>query len=331
MAKHLGDNQGRARRRCLGAGIALGALGLAGPLGARAATAFPTRPVRIVIGQAPGGAADQLVRLLAERLEALWGQSVLIEYKPGGGSIVATQTVARSAPDGYTLGTAASSLTINAQLRKDLPYRIADVLPIARVGYYTTVLVANPAFPANDVRELIARAKAQPLLYGSNGVGSAAHLAAELLNRMAGIEMQHVPYNGAAKMYTDVIGGRLQIGFAIASSAESFVRNGQLKVLGVTNATRSALYPSWPAISETLPGYEAVNWTGLIAPAGLPRDLAERLSTDIVGVLRQPETRKALAAMGVDVAEQNGAEFSTFVHRDLERIAPLAARLGSLQ
>jgi tripartite-type tricarboxylate transporter receptor subunit TctC len=296
-----------------------------------ATSAFPTRPVRVIVPQAPGGAADQMIRVIAERLESIWGQTVLIEYKPGGGSVLATQSVARSTPDGYTIGTAGSSLTLNAVLRKNLPYAMKDVRPLARIGYYTTVLLAHPSLSANDVSGVVALAKRTPLLYGSNGVGSAAHLAGELLNKLAGIEMQHVPYNGASKMYTDMVGGRLTLGFAIASSAEAFVKAGQIKVIGVTQATRSPLYPDWPAISETLPGYEAVNWAGIYGPAAMPKAVADQLSADLVKAVRHPDTRKRLADMGIDVAEQPGDEFATFIARDIERIAPVSKQIGTLE
>jgi tripartite-type tricarboxylate transporter receptor subunit TctC len=318
------------RRRWLAQAAALAA-GAALLHGRARAAAFPAKPVKVIVPQAPGGAADQMIRLIAERLEQRWGQSVLIEYKPGGGSVLATQTVARSPADGHTIGTAASSLTLNAVLRRSLPYKMAEVLPLARIGYFTTVLLAHPAVPAKDVRELVALGRKEPLLYGSNGAGSAAHLAGALLSQMAGIEMQHVPYNGAARMYTDMVGGRLPLGFAIATSAESFVKAGQLKVIGVTNAARSPLYPAWPAISETLPGYEAVNWTGLYGPAGMPREIAEQLSNDIVAVLRDDGTRKALQGMGIDVAEQAAGPFAAFIQRDLERITPLAKSIGTLE
>jgi len=299
--------------------------------GSARASDFPQRPLRLVLPQPPGGAADQLARLLAERLEALWKQTVVIEHKPGGGAVLATQYVARSAPDGHTLGTAGSSLTINALLRKDLPYRIGDLQPLARIGYYTTVLLAHPGVPAKDVRELLALARSSPQLYGSNGVGSAAHLAGVLLAQMGGVDLQHVPYNGAAKMYTDMIGGRLPLGFAIATSAESFVKSGQLKVIGVTTPTRSALYPQWPAIAEQLPGYEATNWAGLYGPAGLPRPVLDTLSSGLLQVLRQPDTRQALQGMGIEVAEQSASDFQAFIQQDLERLAPLARKLGPLQ
>lgn len=322
--------QGITRRRWMAHNTMLAATWFAGVRPARAST-FPARPVHVIVPQAPGGAADQMIRVIAERLRVLWNQPVVIEYKPGGGSVLATQTVARSAPDGYTIGTAGSSLTLNAVLRKNLPYRMQDVLPLARIGYYTTVLLAHPSLAAKDVSEVIALAKKSPLHYGSNGVGSAAHLAGALLNQTAGIEMEHVPYNGAAKMYTDMLGGRLPLGFAIASSAETFVKSGQLKVIGVTNAARSPLYPSWPAIAESLPGYEAINWAGIYGPAGLPGAVVEQLSADIVKALRQPETRGSLTSMGIEVAEQAAAEFATFIARDVERIVPVARQIGSLE
>jgi tripartite-type tricarboxylate transporter receptor subunit TctC len=322
--------QGITRRRWMAENAALVA-GAAFGMRQAWAQAFPSRQVHVIVPQAPGGAADQMIRVIAERLRAQWNQPVVVEYKPGGGSVLATQTVARSTPDGYTLGTAGSSLTLNAVLRKNLPYRMQDVMPLARIGYYTTVLVAFPSVAAKDVAEVIALAKKSPLHYGSNGVGSAAHLAGALLNHRAGIEMEHVPYNGAAKMYTDMVGGRLPLGFAIAGSADTFVKSGQLKVIGVTNATRSSLYPSWPAISETLPGYEAVNWAGIYGPAGLPKAVAEQLSADIVKALRHAETRAALTSMGVEVAEQNADEFSAFIARDVERIVPVAKQIGTLE
>jgi tripartite-type tricarboxylate transporter receptor subunit TctC len=315
--------------------LALGAT-IFGPFTTRAlasdaAATFPDHVVHVVVPQAAGGAADTMARFLAAQLGTLWHQSVIVDNKPGGGSALATAFVTHSQPDGYTIGTAGSSLTINAVLRKKQPYELSEVLPIARIGYYTTALVATPGLAANNVRELIALAKTQPLNFGSNGVGSAAHLAGELLNEMAGLQMQHVPYNGATKMYGDMIGGRLQLGFAIASSAEPFVKRGQLKVIGVTNATRSPLFPDWPAISETLPGYEAINWAGIYGPVGIAPEIVGKLSATFLEVLRNGETRKTLTALGIEVAEQGSAEFAAFLKSDVQRIARLAKTIGTLE
>jgi tripartite-type tricarboxylate transporter receptor subunit TctC len=319
-------NIGLARRRLLQAAALMA---LAPRLYAQG---FPSKPVRIYLPQPPGGAADRLARVLGERLEARWKQSVIIENKPGGGVVIGTQATARAAPDGHTLGLLGSSLSINAVQRKDLPYdSVKDLQPIARVGYYTVALVAAADFPANDIRELIALAKKQPgrLSFGSNGIGTSAQLAGEMLNHMAGIQLQHVPYNGASKMYTEIVGGQIPMGFSVASSAETFVKNGQLKVLGVTSTKRSPLYPDWPTIAETLPGYEAVNWAGFAAPAGVPREIAQRLADDIVAVLAMPEVAKAMAEMGVEVSPQGPDEFKAFIQSEIRRFAEVTKPLGA--
>ncbi|VTU35981.1 Argininosuccinate lyase [Variovorax sp. PBL-H6] len=319
-------NIGPARRRLLQAAALMA---LAPSLRAEG---FPSKPVRIYLPQPPGGAADRLARVLGERLEARWKQSVIIENKPGGGVVIGTLATARAAPDGHTMGLLGSSLSINAVQRKDLPYdSVKDLQPIARVGYYTVALVAAADFPANDIRELIALAKKQPgrLSFGSNGIGTSAQLAGEMLNHMAGIQLQHVPYNGAAKMYTEIVGRQIPMGFSVASSAETFVKGGQLKVLGVTSTKRSPLYPDWPAIAETLPGYEAVNWAGFAAPAGVPREIAQRLADDIAAVLAMPDVAKSMAEMGVEVSPQGPDEFKAFIQSEIRRFAEVTRPLGA--
>ncbi|CAN5504484.1 tripartite tricarboxylate transporter substrate binding protein [soil metagenome] len=296
------------------------------------AQGFPNRPVRLVVPQSAGGAADRLARTIAQRLEAMWKQPVTVENKPGGGVVIGTLATARAVPDGYTLGLLGSSLSINAVQRKDLPYdTLKDLQPIARIGYYTMALLATASFPANDMRELIALAKKQPgaISFASNGIGTSAQLAGELLNHMAGIELQHVPYNGAAKMYTDMVGKQVPIGFSVASSAETFIKSGQLKVLGVTSKERSALHRDWPALAETLPGFEVVNWAGFAAPAGLPPDIANRLSADILASLSAPEVAKTMTEMGIDVLPQGPAEFKAFIQSEIERFAAVTTPLGA--
>lgn len=291
---------------------------------------FPSRPVKIVLPQPPGGAADRLARILGERLETHWKQPVLIENKPGGGVVVGTQVVVRSPADGYTMGLLGSSLSINAVQRKDIPYEIKDLQPIARVGYYTVALVAAANFPANDIKELVAYAKGRPadsISFGSNGIGTSAHVAGELLNQMSGTRLQHVPYNGAAKMYTDIIGGVLPMGFSVVSSAVQFIKAGQMKVLGVTSLQRSPLYPQWATIAETLPGFEVVNWAGFCGPAGIPRDIVQQLSDDLAAVLKDPEIGKALEATGFELAPQGSAEFGAFIQNEMKRFAAITRLL----
>ena len=319
-------NLDRTRRRlALAACASVAAPGWAQP------ARFPNKPVRIVIPQPPGGAADRLARLLADRLEARWKQPVVLDNRPGGGVVVGTQAVARAAPDGHTLGLLGSSLSINAVQRKDLPYDMKDLQPLARVGYYTIALVAAAGFAANDIKGLVAMARGLPanqLSFGSNGVGTAAHVAGELLNHMAGITLQHVPYNGAAKMYTDIIGGNLPMGFSVVSSAESFIKAGQMKVLGVTSAQRSPLYPTWPTIAEAWPGFEVVNWAGFCAPAGLPRDVAQQLGDDLLAVLKADDMPRQLAQMGIELAPQGPADFSAFIVSEMKRFADVLRPLA---
>lgn len=291
---------------------------------------FPARSVKVLVPQPPGGAADRLARMLGERLEKHWKQSVVIENKPGGGVVIGTQAVVRSPADGYTLGLLGSSLSINAVQRKDLPYELKDLQPIARAGYYTVALVATSNFPASDIKGLIAYARGKPadsIAFGSNGIGTSAHVAGEMLNQMAGIQMQHVPYNGAAKMYTDIVGGVLPIGFSVVSSAEPFLKAGQMKVLGVTSAQRSPLYPQWPTIAETLPGFEAVNWAGFCGPAGLPQDITQQLGKDLIEVLRGPDMAKSLESMGFELSPQGPAEFAAFIQSEMKRFAALTRLL----
>lgn len=319
--------RGPTRRQVLLAGAA----SVAAPVFAQAHS-FPNRPVKIVLPQPPGGAADRLGRMIAGRLEARWKESVVVENRPGGGVVVGTLAVVHAPPDGYTIGLLGSSLSINAVQRRDLPYQVKDLQPLARVGYYTVALVAHADFPANDIKELVALARRKPansIAFGSNGIGTSAQVAGEMLNHMAGIELQHVPYNGAAKMYTDIVGGVLPLGFSVVSSAEPFVKAGQMKVLGVTSAQRSPLYPQWPAIAETLSGFEAVNWAGFCGPADMPPEVVKQLGDDLVAVLSAPEMGKELAAMGIEQAVQGPADFSAFVQAEMKRFAgvlkPLAA------
>jgi tripartite-type tricarboxylate transporter receptor subunit TctC len=313
------------RRQTLAAGLATIAL----PAWAQGSR-FPSRAVRLVLPQPPGGAADRLARMVGERLERHWSQPVVIENRPGGGVVIGTQAVVRAPADGYTIGLLGSSLSINAVQRKDLPYELKDLQPIARAGYYTVALLAAASFPANDIPSLIAYAKTQPanhLSFGSNGIGTSAQLAGEMLNHMAGIQLQHVPYNGAAKMYTDIAGGVLPLGFSVVSSADAFIQSGQMKVLGVTSLQRSPMYPKWPPIADTLPGFEAINWAGFCGPAGTPREVTEQLGRDLIAVLSAPDMAKALEASGFELSTQGPAEFAEFIQSEVKRFAAISKPL----
>jgi len=308
------------------AGLALLAALLAG-----AAHAFPTKPVTIIVPQPPGGANDALTRVIAQQLQAAWGQSVVVDFRPGGGVIVGTQALARSPADGHTLGLITSGHSLNQVMRKDLPYdTVKDFAPVARIGYYVMALVAVPAFEAGDVKGLIAVAKAKPgsVQYASLGIGGATHLAGELLKLTAGIDMQHVPYNGSAPAYRDMLGGRVPAAFVILNSALPHVRAGRLKVLAVTNPKRSQIYPEYPTIGESVPGYELISWAGFAVPGATPKDLVQRLSADVLKALQAPEVRQKLTDYGLEVAPQSADDFAAFMRSETVRLGTIVRDTG---
>lgn len=295
------------------------------------AQSYPTRPVALVVPQPPGGANDRTVRLIGDRLQQMWGQSVVVDFKPGGGVIVGSQYVARSAPDGHTIGLITGAHTINPAIRKDLPYDpIKDFAPVARVGFYIIGLVAHPSLPARNVAELVALAKQKPgeLQYGSNGIGTSAHFSGEMLKSMAGIDLQHIPYNGGAPLYRDMTAGRVPVAFAIMGSAMPHVQQGRMKLLALTNPTRSEVYPDAPVVAETIPGFEMTTWVGFAVPAATPAPLVQRISADIVKVLLDPDLRRQFAAQGLEPAQLPAAEFEAFVRADLERMRRVVQQSG---
>jgi tripartite-type tricarboxylate transporter receptor subunit TctC len=303
-----------------------GVLALLAALACGAAYAFPTRPVTIIVPQPPGGANDALVRTIAQKLQESWGQAVVLDFRPGGGVIVGTQALARSPADGHTLGLITSGHGLNQALRTDLPYdSVKDFAPVARIGYYVMALVAVPAFEANDVKGLVAAAKAKPgtVQYASLGIGGATHLAGELLKLLAHVDMQHVPYNGSAPAYRDMLGGRVPVAFVILNSALPHVRAGRLKVLAVTNPKRSQIYPEYPTIGESVPGYELISWAGLAVPGATPREVVQKLSADVLAALQSSEVRQKLTDYGLEVAPQGAAEFEAFMRSEAVRMGTI--------
>jgi tripartite-type tricarboxylate transporter receptor subunit TctC len=296
------------------------------------ALAYPTKPVSIIVPQAPGGANDVLARIVAGKLTEYWGQPVVVEFKPGGGVIVATQYVAKSPPDGHVIGLVTSAHAINPSLNQNLPYdTLRDFAPVARLGYNVIGLVVVPSLGVSDVKGLIELARQKPdvLSHGSNGVGSAAHLSAELFKYMAGVKMVHVPYKGAAPLYTDMMGGRIPVAFAILNSAMPLVQAGKLKVLGVTNAQRSAIFPDFPPISATLPGYELTTWTGFMVAARTPRDVVEKISADLIRVANALDLRPKFVEFGYETAPLGAAEFDAFIRAEIESKSRLVRESGA--
>ena len=271
-------------------------------VGDAAAQTYPTRPIRWIIGFPPGGPTDILVRLMGEWLQTRLGQPVVVENKPGAASNIATEAVVNAAPDGYTIGSVTSANAINATVNKrTLAFDYLKALvPVAGMSAGPSVLVINPGVPAKSVAELIAYAKANPgkINFGSPGVGSTGHLAGELFKAMAGIDIVHVPYRGAAPAMTDLIGGQIQVVFDSMVSVLPHVQGGRARALGVTSKTRTALLPDLPPIADTLPGYESVIWFGVGVPRGTPADVIATLNREINAGLASPKMQARLAELG---------------------------------
>jgi tripartite-type tricarboxylate transporter receptor subunit TctC len=320
----------RGRRRFLRAGMAV--LAASSAFDAAAIDPhFPARPVRLIVPTPPGGATDSIVRILTDKLARLWGQNIVIDHRPGAGTILASSAIARAAPDGYVFGMVISAHAINAAMRNDLPYDpVEDFTPLTLLGFPIAALVAHESFPAQDVAGLLKACRGNPgsVSYASLGTGTGTHLAGELLNSLAGTAMVHVPYHGSAAAYRDLLTGRVPVGFVVLDSAMPHVRAGRLRVLGITNARRSRIRPEYPAISETVPGYAVEGSIGFLAPAHLPPGLAAKISADLQQVIALPQVREHLAALNVEPVGSTGPQFGSFLENEIRRWTPLVKRLG---
>ncbi|MGE0873883.1 MAG: tripartite tricarboxylate transporter substrate binding protein [Burkholderiales bacterium] len=309
----------------------LAGLALALPAANAQAPRFPERPVRIVVPFPAPGAADYLGRLIAQRLAAATGQQVLVENRPGAAAAIGADHVAKSAPDGYTLllGTT-SSHAIGPAVGK-LPYDpVKDFAPITMVSYSAFALVVHPSVPANNVAELVALARSRPgkLDMASFGNGSAAHLFGELFKARAGVFMLHVPYKGSAPALLDLIAGRTHLMFDNLLSVLPHVKAGKLRALGVTTNTRAAAAPELPPIADTLPGYEAIGWFGMFAPARTPAPIVHELNAAVVRILKDAEMRNLLAARGMTAVGDRADEFAATIGRDLAKWTQLVKSAG---
>jgi tripartite-type tricarboxylate transporter receptor subunit TctC len=285
------------------------------------AAQFPSKPVALIVPETPGGANDVLGRTIGQKLQEKWGQPVVLEFHPGAGGILAMQTVLRSAPDGHTIGLVTAAHAINPTLIKNLPYdTVKDFAPVARLGHNAIGLVVMRALGVGDVKGFIALAKRRPgeLLYGTNGIGNVSHLAAELFKSMAGIDMVHVPYKGGAPLYNEMLGGRILISFAILNSAMQHVKTGKMTVLGVSSLKRSDVYPEYPPISDTLPGYDITTWTGLIVSSATPKPLVQKISADALTAIQAADVRRRLADLGYEPDPLGPEEFEAFIRMEIE-------------
>jgi tripartite-type tricarboxylate transporter receptor subunit TctC len=296
---------------------------LAAFLATAANAQYPSKPVRVVVGYAPGSSTDIVGRVMADRLSAYWKQSVIVETRAGAAGNLAADVVAHAAGDGYTLLFAQNGLAISAAALPNLPFKAeTDLLPLAPVAATPHILIVAPDFPAKNVSELIAKARAEPgqLAFASSGVGNSDHLCAELFNLMAGIEAIHVPYKGGSPAAVDVMGGRIAYYFAGMPVGLPLSKSGKARALGVTSRQRFAGAPDVPTIAEQgLPEYEATLWQGFFAPAAIPAELAQKISTDIQAVLALPETRDKMQGAGVALLSDTQANFKRFFLADIEK------------
>ena len=293
---------------------------LAGPV---LGQAYPSKPVKLIVGQPPGGGNDVIGRILADKLSAMWGQQLLVEHRPGATGNIGAAFVAKSAPDGYTLFIVASSHVTNGAIYSKLPFdSVRDFTPISQVTNYSLVLVAHPSVPATTLEELIALAKANPgkLTFNSAGNGTATHLTAELFRIAVGIDILHIPYKGAAAASNDLLAGHVQFAFSNPIVALRPVQAGRLRALVTTGARRSSLFPDIPSVGEAgYPGLEAGNWHAILGPAGLPRGIVSKLATDIVAVLQMADVRERLTAMGVDPIGSTPEQLAALMRSELEK------------
>jgi len=296
------------------------------------AQSFPTRPVRMIVPYPPGGANDIIARLLSPSLTQQLGQNVIVDNRGGGNTLIGSEIVATSAPNGYTLLVVAAGHAVNPALYKKLPYDTArDFVPVALFGDGAYVFVAHPGTGVSSNTELIALAKAKPgqVTYASSSTGNLTHLAAELFNSLAGIKMLHVPYKGGNPAMADLLAGRVNVFFSTVAVARSHLQSGKIRALGVTTPKRTPALPNVPPIAEAgLPGYAVSGWYGLVAPKGTPKGVIDRLHAVIQVALRQPETKERLLGVGVEAAEVSSAEFGKLIDADIAKWIKVAKPLN---
>lgn len=293
---------------------------------------YPAKPIRMLFGYTAGGAGDVSARLLAQKLSESLGQNVFVENRPGAGGAIADEAAARAPADGHTLLYAAGSSAILPALRSKLPYDIErDLAPVSLVVITSFALSVHPSVPVRDVQALIGLARAQPrrLTFGSPGVGSSAHFAAEVFNMMADVKMLHVPYKGPPEATTAVVAGQIDIAFPSVTGALPLLAAGKLKALGVSSAQRAALLPSVPTLGEAgVTGYSRAGWNGVLVPAAVPKDIIARLNAAIVKAVNTPETKEAFVRQGLETQAGTPGEFAAFIRKELAQNAKVVRFAG---
>jgi len=314
------------RIRAAAAGLAVWAFAssAAQPAASESASAYPSKPVRLLMGPAAGGPTDAVGRVLATRLNEMWKQPVIVENRPGAGNTIATAAAARATPDGYTLLFCPISDAVAPALYKQLPYDFfKDITPIAHVGATPNIFVVPVSSPAKTMKDFIALAKANPgkLNYGGQGIGQSGHLSMELLRMMTGIDVVYIPYKSVGLVVTDLLAGRLDAQITNLPAHVDNVRSGKLRALGVTSARRSPRLPEVPAIAETVPGFDVTVWYGVCVPAGVAKPLVQKIASDFAQALKTPEVQKRLEDLGVDVQFMPPEKFAAYFKSEAARWA----------
>ena len=296
------------------------------------AQSYPARPVKIIVPFGAGGPADIFARFLGKEMEGALGQPIVVEDKPGGGSIIGSDAVAKSAPDGYTLLMMSNTHTVNETLIPKKPFvLLRDLAPVAPVNYSDLLLVVHPSVPANDLKELIAYAKREPgkMNYASSGPGTPYHMAGELLKSMAGIDVVHVPHKGSDGARLSILSGQVQMMFDAITTMAPNVRAGKLKAFGTSGRERSSVLPETPTVAEAgVPGYESTIWLGLMAPAGTPKPIIDRLNAEITKVTSRADVREAWSKRGATAMSMTPEQFGQYMRDDIAKWAKVIASAG---
>lgn len=300
---------------------------------AHAQQAWPTKPIHFIVPYAAGGFADIRARMIGTELTKTLGQPLVIENKPGAGGVLGTDAIAKAAPDGYTIGMGnLAPLAVNPSLMKKLPYNWQkDIAPVILVETSPLILTAGPGLQARTVKELIALAKAKPgqIGFASSGIGGAHHLSGEMLRQMTGIDIVHIAYKGGAPAATDLLAGHVPMMFEMGYAALPSIKAGKIRALGVTSTKRLSVLPDVPTMIEAgVPGFESYNWQGVIAPAGTPREIIDRLNRDINSILAQPNVRSLVAGTGSDIGGGTSEAFSALIRSENEKWAKVVKQAG---
>jgi tripartite-type tricarboxylate transporter receptor subunit TctC len=301
------------------------------PVSAAEAERYPSKPIRIVVPFTPGGSNDLIGRIIAQKLNEAWGQPVIIDNRPGGGSTIGIEVVVRAAPDGYTLLTTSGGIAINGSLYKLSFNPVTDLTPVALLAQMPYLLAANPSLPVKSVKDVIALAKAQPgkIVFSSSGAGTSSHLTMEMFKSAAKIDMLHVPYKGGNPAVTAVITGEAQLTFNVVTGTLQYVKSGKLRGLAVSSAKRAEVAPEIPTVAESgVPGFEVIAWYNMFAPARTPRPIVNRLNAEINRILQQADVRERFHALGVSPLSGSPDDLEKYLKFEVDRWAKLIKERG---